>query len=385
MIKNAQVMPHASSSPRSTSSGAAATLLSVVVPCFNEEEVLRETHRRLLNGLGPLDIELEIVYVDDGSMDDTGTILHELSANDPRVRVVRFARNFGHQIAVTAGIDHSRGDAVVLIDADLQDPPEVIPRMVELWREGFQVVYGVRGHRPGETMLKRSTAAAFYRMINLMSDVFIPLDTGDFRLMDRCVADVLRDMPERHRFIRGMVSWVGFKQCPIYYERHPRFAGESKYPFSKMVRFALDGVTSFSTVPLRWATWAGLVAAGISVLGILYAVVTRLMTNSWVPGWAAIFVAVLFVGGVQLLSLGAIGEYVGRIYGEAKARPLYIVAERIGFAPMESMSRAALVSNLAPSHWSPMPRDPREMYPPARSGTQVTGATQEAAIYGKGQ
>lgn len=382
MIDNGEAMPHASSSPRSMNSGAAATLLSVVVPCFNEEAVLRETHQRLLSGLEPLDVELEILYVDDGSRDGTGAILHELSASDPRVRVVRFARNFGHQTAVTAGIDHSRGDAVVLIDADLQDPPEVIPRMVELWREGHQVVYGVRDHRPGETLLKRSTAAAFYRMINLMSDVPIPLDTGDFRLMDRCVADVLRDMPERHRFIRGMVSWVGFKQCPIYYERHARFAGESKYPFSKMIRFAVDGVTSFSTVPLRWATWAGLVAAGISVLGILYAVVTRLMTNSWVPGWAAIFVAVLFVGGMQLLSLGAIGEYVGRIYGEAKARPLYIVAERLGFAPMDSRSRAAIVSNLGPAHGSPLLRGARDLYTPARSATQVTPAAQDAALYG---
>lgn len=373
-------MPHGNSSSRVVNAGPASTLLSVVVPCFNEEEVLRETHRRLLNGLGSLDTELEIVYVDDGSKDDTGSILQELSAIDPRVRVVRFARNFGHQTAVTAGIDHSRGDAVVLIDADLQDPPEVIPRMVALWREGYQVVYGVRRHRPGETVLKRLTAASFYRMINLMSDVPIPLDTGDFRLMDRCVADVLRDMPERHRFIRGMVSWVGFKQCPIYYERHPRFAGESKYPMSKMVRFALDGVTSFSTVPLRWATWAGLVAAGISVLGIAYALVMRLMTNSWVPGWAAMFVAVLFVGGVQLLSLGAIGEYVGRIYGEAKGRPLYVVAERLGFATTESKLPAVVFSSAGAAQSSQLLRGAREIYTPGRSGTRVTAAAPEAVI-----
>jgi len=383
MIEDNRGMPQTCSLPRSLDPGAHATLLSVVVPSFNEERVLRATHQRLLAALAPLETDFEIVYVDDGSTDGTATILHELSATDSRVRVVRFARNFGHQTAVTAGIDHSRGDAVVLIDADLQDPPEVIPRMVELWREGYQVVYGVRRHRPGETVIKRSSAAAFYRMINLMSDVPIPLDTGDFRLMDRCVADVLRDMPERHRFIRGMVSWVGFKQCPIYYERHPRFAGETKYPFGKMVRFAVDGVTSFSTVPLRWATWAGLLAAGVSVLGIIYAVITRLLTNSWVPGWAAIFVAVLFVGGVQLLSLGAIGEYVGRIYAEAKGRPLYIVAERVGFAPMESRSRAALVSNLAPSHWSPLLRGTGEMYTPARSGAQAIAPAQEAAVYSK--
>ena len=380
-------MPQAGSLPRSLDARERATVLSVVVPSFNEERVLRQTHQRLLAALSALETEFEIVYVDDGSTDDTAIILHELSATDARVRVVRFARNFGHQMAVTAGIDHSRGEAVVLIDADLQDPPEVIPRMVALWREGYQVVYGVRRHRPGETIVKRSSAAGFYRLINLMSDVPIPLDTGDFRLMDRCVVDVLRDMPEQHRFIRGMVSWVGFKQCPIYYERSPRFAGETKYPLGKMVRFALDGVTSFSTVPLRWATWAGLAAAGVSVLGIIYAVITRLMTNSWVPGWAAIFVAVLFVGGVQLLSLGAIGEYVGRIYGEAKGRPLYIVAERLGFAPMESRSRAALISNLAPVHWSPLLRGAREVYTPARPGAQAIATDQEAAVaavYSKG-
>jgi polyisoprenyl-phosphate glycosyltransferase len=376
MIENRQAMPHGISSSR-VHSGTAATLLSVVVPCFNEEEVLRETHRRLLSGLAALDADIEIVYVDDGSGDGTGAILHELSAKDGRVRVVRFARNFGHQTAVTAGIDHSRGDAVILIDADLQDPPEIIPQMVELWREGYQVVYGVRGQRPGETLLKRSTAAAFYRMINLMSDVPIPLDTGDFRLLDRCVADVLREMPERHRFIRGMVSWVGFRQCPVYYERSPRFAGESKYPLGKMIRFALDGVTSFSTVPLRWATWAGLLAAGISLLGIFYALITRLMTDSWVPGWAAIFVAILFVGGVQLLSLGAIGEYVGRIYGEAKARPLYIVAERLGFAATESTSRAAVSYSAMSAQSPPMLRGVRETYTPPRPGTPVTTAAQE--------
>jgi dolichol-phosphate mannosyltransferase len=359
---------------------AARKVLSVVVPCFNEEEVLRETHRRLTSVLDSLDPEFEIVYVDDGSRDATGSILHELSANDARVRVVRFARNFGHQTAVTAGIDHSRGDAVVLIDADLQDPPEIIPKMLELWREGYQVVYGVRGSRPGESMLKRATAAGFYRLINLMSDVPIPLDTGDFRLMDRCVADVLRDMPERHRFVRGMVSWVGFKQCPIYYERHVRFAGETKYPLSKMIRFALDGVTSFSTVPLRWATWAGLVASGISVLGIVYAIVTRLMTNSWVPGWAAMFVAVLFVGGVQLLSLGAIGEYVGRTYSEIKGRPLYVVAERLGFASIEQSVTEVVRSGRAAAFSSAVSSGRSEIFP----RTSVAARTPEIAGFTTG-
>jgi glycosyltransferase involved in cell wall biosynthesis len=380
MIKDNRGMAQVSSLPRSLDPRECSTVLSVVVPSFNEEQVLRQTHQRLLTALAPLETEFEIVYVDDGSTDGTATILHDLSATDSRVRVVRFARNFGHQMAVTAGIDHSRGEAVVLIDADLQDPPEVIPRMVDLWREGYEVVYGVRRHRPGETIIKRSSAAAFYRMINLMSDVPIPLDTGDFRLMDRCVVDVLREMPEQHRFIRGMVSWVGFKQCPIYYERSPRFAGESKYPLGKMVRFALDGVTSFSTVPLRWATWAGLLAAGISLLGIIYAIITRLMTNSWVPGWAAIFVAVLFVGGVQLLSLGAIGEYVGRIYGEAKGRPLYIVAERLGFGSIDSRSRPAMASNLESPQWAASLRRSREMYTSGPSIANVTAAAQEAVL-----
>lgn len=312
--------------------------LSVVVPCFNEEQVLRATHARLCEALGSLDLDYQIVYVDDGSRDATPVILTELASATDHVRVLQLARNFGHQIAVTAGIDHALGDAVVLIDADLQDPPEVIPQMLRLWAEGNQVVYGVRARRAGESAFKRWTAAGFYRLISKMSDVPIPLDTGDFRLMDRCVVDVLRQMPERHRFVRGMVSWVGFRQAPLVYDRQARFAGESKYPLRKMLRFALDGVTSFSTVPLRWATWCGLGASGIAMLGVIYAIADRLLTKSWVPGWAALFVAVLFVGGVQLLSLGAIGEYVGRIYGETKARPLYVVARQLGFAAIDTVA-----------------------------------------------
>lgn len=312
-------------------------LLTVVVPCFNEEQVIRETHARLCRVLDSIDLAYEIVYVDDGSQDATAYILNELAASHGAVRVLQLARNFGHQVAVTAGIDHANGDAVVLIDADLQDPPEVIADLLRLWRQGYQVVYGVRAQRAGDSTFKRWSAAAFYRLINRMSDVPIPIDTGDFRLMDRCVVDVLRQMPERHRFVRGMVSWVGFRQVPFVYDRQPRFAGESKYPLRKMMRFALDGVTSFSTVPLRWATWCGLVASMIALLGVVYAFADRLLTDDWVPGWAALFVAILFVGGVQLLSLGAIGEYVGRIYGEAKARPLYVVATRSGFDAREAL------------------------------------------------
>jgi dolichol-phosphate mannosyltransferase len=307
-------------------------LLSVVVPCFNEELVLQETHRRLGAVLAGLDdLDYEVIYVDDGSRDRTPLLLQQLQGGDRRVRVVRFSRNFGHQIAVTAGVEHAAGDAVVLIDADLQDPPEVIGAMVARWREGYDVAYGVRTDRPGESAFKLATARGFYRLINRMSDTAIPLDTGDFRLMDRKVVDALQAMPERDRFVRGMVSWVGFRQIAVPYRRDPRLAGESKYPLLKMVRFALDGITSFSVQPLRVATWLGFAVSALALLGIVYALGLRLFTSHWVTGWTAMMIAVLFLGGVQLLSLGIIGEYVGRIYGEAKRRPLYLVAERHGF------------------------------------------------------
>ena len=307
-------------------------LLSVVVPCFNEEAVLRETHRRLTSVLGSLQqLDYELIYVDDGSRDRTPLLLQQLQAGDRRVRVVQFSRNFGHQIAVTAGVEHAAGDAVVLIDADLQDPPEVIEAMVARWREGHDVAYGVRTDRPGESAFKLATAKGFYRMINRLSETPIPLDTGDFRLMDRKVVDALQAMPERDRFVRGMVSWVGFRQIAVPYRRDPRLAGESKYPLIKMVRFALDGVTSFSVQPLRAATWLGFAVSALAVVGIVYALALRLFTSDWVTGWTAMMIAVLFLGGVQLLSLGVIGEYIGRIYGEAKRRPLYLVQERLGF------------------------------------------------------
>ena len=309
-----------------------AELLSVVVPCYNEEQVLTETHRRLTAVLERLeDLDYELLYVDDGSRDRTALLLQQIQSSDPRVRVVRFSRNFGHQIAVTAGVEHASGDAVVLIDADLQDPPEVILEMVARWREGFHVAYGVRTDRPGETAFKLATAKAFYRLINRMSDTEIPLDTGDFRLMDRKVVEALQSMPERDRFVRGMVSWVGFRQIAVPYQRAPRLAGESKYPLFKMLRFALDGIASFSVVPLKMATMMGFVVSGLALLGIVYALVLRLFTSVWVTGWTAIFIVVLFMGGVQLISLGLLGEYIGRIYGEVKRRPLYLVQESLGF------------------------------------------------------
>ena len=260
-------------------------VLSVVVPCFNEETVIAETHRRMTEVLERLDgFDYEILYVDDGSRDATRRVLERLQGSDDRVRVLGFSRNFGHQVAVTAGLEHAAGDAVVLIDADLQDPPEVILAMVARWREGYDVAYGVRTDRPGETAFKRATAKGFYRLINRLSETDIPLDTGDFRLVDRTVVDALRAMPERDRFVRGMVSWVGFRQVAVPYRRAPRLAGESKYPLWKMVRFALDGIASFSTTPLRLATWAGFGVSALALIGIAYALTLRLFTSSWVPG-----------------------------------------------------------------------------------------------------
>jgi len=307
-------------------------LLSVIVPCFNEEAVLRETNQRLIGILSDLpDLDFEMIYVDDGSRDATLSILKEIQSRDKRIRVVSFSRNFGHQIAVTAGLEHASGDAAVLIDADLQDPPDVIGQMLDRWRHGADVAYGLRQEREGETAFKLWTAKAFYRVINRLSEVRIPLDTGDFRLMDRKVVDALLSMPERDRFVRGLVAWAGFRQEAVSYRRAARFAGTTKYPLAKMVRFALDGILSFSFVPLRLATWMGLSAGALAVVGILYALVLRLLTNIWVPGWTLLFIALLFFGGVQLVFLGVIGEYLGRVYGEVKRRPLYLVKERLGF------------------------------------------------------
>ena len=306
-------------------------LISIVVPCFNEEAVIQETHRRLTDTLTDLEGRYEILYVDDGSRDRTLLILESIQTADEAVRVLSFSRNFGHQMAISAGIDHAQGDVVILIDADLQDPPELIQAMVEKWREGYDVVYGQRHSREGESYFKVATARLFYRFINRLSDVPIPLDTGDFRLMSRQVVNVLKRMPERDRFVRGMVSWVGYRQCAVPYERARRYAGVSKYPLRKMVAFATDGILSFSIKPLRLATTVGFLTSGLAILGILYALVLRLWTTYWVSGWTLLIISVLFLGGVQLICLGIIGEYVGRIYSESKRRPLYLVGEALGF------------------------------------------------------
>jgi dolichol-phosphate mannosyltransferase len=325
-------------------------LVSVVVPCYNEEPVIRETHRRLVEVLDQLEPdEFEIIYVNDGSRDQTLSILESLQSADKRVRVLSFSRNFGHQIAVTAGLDNASGDAVVLIDADLQDPPAVILEMVDRWRDGYQVVYGMRTDRPGESRFKLWTAKIFYRLLNRLSDVDIPLDVGDFRLMDRRVVTALQAIPERDSYLRGMVSWVGFRQIAVMYRREPRFAGESKYPLFKMLKFATDGVISFSIVPLRLAVWAGVIAIFMALGGIIYALIVRLYFSEthWVRGWTSTFVAILFLGGVQLIFLGFIGEYIGRIYGEVKRRPLYFLQERIGFETSREQSEEVVVANRA--------------------------------------
>jgi glycosyltransferase involved in cell wall biosynthesis len=305
---------------------------SIVAPCFNEEGVLHVLYQRVCQAMDQTGEPWELVLVNDGSHDRTPEIMRELRAADPRVKVVDFARNFGHQIAVTAGLDYAQGDAVVIIDADLQDPPEVILEMIDRWQEGYEVVYAVRAERKGETWFKEFTAKLFYRLIYRITDMDIPLDTGDFRLMDRKVVETMKQMKERHRFIRGMTSWVGFRQTGVSYVREERFAGETHYPFRKMFKFALDAITGFSYLPLQLATYLGFIIAALSAVGALLVVYARLfMGTAPFYGQATTLVTVLFLGGVQLITLGIIGEYLGRIYDEVKGRPLYIVREALGF------------------------------------------------------
>jgi polyisoprenyl-phosphate glycosyltransferase len=318
--------------------------ISVVVPCFNEDVVLPETARRLTASLEGIGRAFEIVYVDDGSKDNTGRVLADLHARDPRIRVVRLSRNFGHQIAISAGLEYARGAAVVLIDADLQDPPEVIAEMVALWRQGHDVVYGTRRNRDGETAFKTLTAKWFYRFINRLSDVAIPLDSGDFRLLDRKVVDAVLAMPERDRFVRGMVSWVGFRQVSVSYDRAPRHAGDSKYTLFRMARFAADGILSFSIAPLRIATVLGVFAFAAAFLGGLAAVGFGLAGGRWIAPWAWVLLVVLLLGGAQLLCLGIFGEYLGRTYSENKRRPLYFVRETLGFDEPLARSEESLLA-----------------------------------------
>jgi dolichol-phosphate mannosyltransferase len=307
-------------------------VLSLVLPVFNEEAVIPELHARLQQFLARLALAAEVVFVDDGSRDRSLDLLRELGAKDPRYRIVSFARNFGHQAAITAGLDHARGEAVVVMDADLQDPPEVVLEMVAKWRQGYDVVYGKRRSRQGETRLKLLTAKWFYRMFARMIPIEVPLDTGDFRLMSRRVVAVLGHLREMHRFMRGLVAWLGFKQTAVLYDRPVRFAGETKYPLGKMVRFAIDGITSFSILPLRLATYLGIVISALSVGVAVWAVLAHFVFGATVPGWTTVVVLVSLLSAVQLIMIGILGEYVGRVYEQVKARPLYVVAERINFA-----------------------------------------------------
>ena len=301
--------------------------ISIIAPVYNELGNLDELYRRICEVMDGAGENWEMVLVDDGSTYGSNDIIRRLAEQDKRLRPVIFARNFGHQIAVTAGLDFSRGDAAVIIDADLQDPPEVILDMMASWREGNQVVFAVRSEREGETWFKKMTASLFYRIIFRITDVDIPLDTGDFRLMDRQVVDVMGQMRERHRFLRGMSAWVGFRQAGVTYKRVARYSGETKYPFSKMLRLAITAITGFSYFPLQLATYIGFVCAGLSILSIPAVAVARLFGEQAFLGQATTLISVLFLGGVQLISLGILGEYIGRVYDEVKGRPLYIVSE----------------------------------------------------------
>jgi glycosyltransferase involved in cell wall biosynthesis len=314
--------------------------LSLVIPIYNEEPIIAELDRRLRAFFAAVEPEIgqswEVVFVNDGSRDRSGELLRGLAAAEPRYKLLSFARNFGHQIAITAGVDRAEGDAVVVMDADLQDPPEVVGSMIARWREGYDVVYAVREKRHGETIFKRATAAVFYRLLRAMlGGVSIPADAGDFRLMSRPVVLTLRALREQHRFVRGLVAWVGFKQIAVKYERPARFAGETKYPFRKMLRFAIDGITSFSIVPLRMATWLGVVAGLFGVVAAGWAVYVKLFLQGVVPGWTTIMILVALGSSAQLLMTGILGEYVGRIYEEVKRRPLYVVGEEVNLAPRQ--------------------------------------------------
>jgi glycosyltransferase involved in cell wall biosynthesis len=300
-------------------------VLSVVAPVYNEEGVLPEFHKRLEKVLDGIREPAEVVYVNDGSRDGTPALLRELRKADARVAVVNLSRNFGKEIALTAGLDHSRGEAVVVIDSDLQDPPELIPELIRRWRDGFDLVYATRQVRSGETFLKKLTAKFFYRIMRAMSRVEIPADTGDFRLLSRRAVDALGELRERHRFMKGLFAWIGYPQVSVPYQRDPRFAGETKWNYWKLWNFALEGITSFTTAPLRIASYLGLMTATIAFLYALWIIYKTLRFGDPVTGYPSLMVVILFLGGVQLTTLGVIGEYLGRMFNETKHRPLYIV------------------------------------------------------------
>ena len=304
-------------------------MLSLVLPIFNEEEVIPELHKRLQEFLATLSSETEVIFVDDGSHDSSLDLLQRLSADEPRYHIISLARNFGHQAAITAGVDHARGSAVVIMDADLQDPPEVVHDMLGKWQQGYDVVYAVRRRRAGESRFKVLTARWFYRLFATMIPIEAPLDAGDFRLMSRRVVVALRGLREMHRFVRGMVAWVGFKQTKVIYDRPGRFAGTTKYPIGKMMRFAIDGITSFSIVPLRLSLYLGILMSLVSVAIAVWALLAKFVFQRTVTGWTALVVIVTLFASVQFVMIGIVGEYVGRIFEQVKGRPLYIVRDAI--------------------------------------------------------
>jgi len=323
-------------------------MISVVAPVHNEADSLAELHRRLTAALVPLG-KYEIVLVDDGSTDASWERMFALAGVDPRLRLLRLSRNFGHQAALTAGLDAARGDAVVLIDSDLQDPPELIPELVAQWRNGYDVVYALRAAREGETPFKRWTAAAFYRLLRRMTPVEIPANAGDFRLLSRRAVDALARMPERARFLRGMTSWVGFRQTGVPYRRDARFAGETKYATSRMIRFALDAITSFSTTPIKVVTGFGALLIVFCVGVLAWALYVKFFTSEAIQGWTSVLIVVLLLGGMQLVGLGVIGQYVARIFEEAKHRPLYFVQESFGFERDDAEFAASVLGDEATS------------------------------------
>ncbi|NBD24493.1 glycosyltransferase family 2 protein [Paenibacillus glycinis] len=305
---------------------------SIIVPMYNEEAVIQETYRRLKKVMSAAGQTYELLFVNDGSKDRSAAIIEEYGYWDETVKLIDFSRNFGHQIAITAGMDYASGDAVIIIDADLQDPPELILGMIERWREGYEVVYATRGKRNGESRFKKWSASAFYRILRASTDIDIPVDTGDFRLMDRKVVDQMNRLPENNRFVRGLVSWVGFRQTSIVYERDERLAGETKYPLRRMIKLCLDGITSFSYKPLKLAGYMGAALSGIGFLFLLYVVYLAVFTHATMKGWPSLMGIMLIFNGFILIMLGILGEYVGRIYDETKGRPLYIVRDVRGLA-----------------------------------------------------
>jgi polyisoprenyl-phosphate glycosyltransferase len=304
---------------------------SIIVPVLNEQEVLKEFYKRLNTVMLSLKDSYEIIFVNDGSVDNSLDIMREFQKKNQRIRIIDFSRNFGHQIAITAGMDYTQGEAVVVIDSDLQDPPEVILEFIKKWKDGAEIVYGVRKKREGETLFKKLTAKLFYRVLGRITKIEIPLDAGDFRLLDRKIVDIFKkNIRERNRYIRGLTSWVGFKQVGVFYDREKRFAGKTKYPFSKMIKFGLDAIISFSIFPLRLIACLGIFVASSSFLYGIYALFLKFFSNKTIPGWTSLILAVTFLGGIQLISLGLVAEYLSRINDESKARPLYVVREVIG-------------------------------------------------------